>query len=418
MHANRDSGGEMKLRTILLHACLLLALVMVVMAVAAAPAAAAPPPTLDGETLTGTTTNATGCSGNTGATYTGEATGPYPGTFTLTFDNSQVEPVVRFTITSAVGTVSGTQRLDPSVQPTISISCTFGRDLVGWTFGYGMFYTAAIGGTYADTGTASLRATAGRDHTGTLTLTFDSTQPATTPLDATKPVITPRVSGTPGSNNWYTSRVSVAFTCADEQGGSGLATPATGYGDTTLTADGANQSATSTGTCRDNAGNVADAATASGINIDTTTPTVAYTGNAGTYTADQAVSITCTPADATASLASHTCANISGPAYTFKLGTNGYAATATDRAGNVGTGSTSFTVTVSAASLGRVIDTLVTDPKVAASLKDLAKQIASAPNAGAKANKLSAYISLVNAQTGKSITPTNAAVLIKLAKAL
>lgn len=95
--------------------------------------------------------------------------------------------------------------------------------------------------------------------------------------------------------------------------------------------------------------------------------------------------------------------------YTFTI-------TATDSGTH--TGSKQYTVTVSAVSVGNVIEQLVTDPAVAASLKDLASQIATAPNAGAKQNKLNAYISLVNAQTGKSITPQNAAILITLAKAL
>jgi hypothetical protein len=80
--------------------------------------------------------------------------------------------------------------------------------------------------------------------------------------------------------------------------------------------------------------------------------------------------------------------------------------------------SISFTVTVNAAALNKVIATLVTDPKVAASLQQQASGIASAPNAKAKAVKLDAFIHAVNAQTGRSITPANAAILITLAKAL
>ena len=60
-----------------------------------------------------------------------------------------------------------------------------------------------------------------------------------------------------------------------------------------------------------------------------------------------------------------------------------------------------------------VITRLVTNDGVAASLTAESNAVASAPNATAKAGKLrGAYINHVRAQTGKSITPDAAAVLI------
>jgi hypothetical protein len=82
------------------------------------------------------------------------------------------------------------------------------------------------------------------------------------------------------------------------------------------------------------------------IKRDATPPVVSYSGNAGTYTVDKNVNITCTAQDAPAGLASNTCANATGTAFTFGLGPHPLSATATDNAGNMSSASTSFTVQV------------------------------------------------------------------------
>src|SRR4029077_19600546 len=104
--------------------------------------------------------------------------------------------------------------------------------------------------------------------------------------------------------------------------------------------------------------------TSGGISSDRTAPTVTYTGNAGTYTVDQTISITCSASDALSGLATNTCANISGPAYAF-LGTNTYRATATDVAGNSTTATTTFTVGATNDSLCALAKQLVTNAGVA-----------------------------------------------------
>jgi hypothetical protein len=101
------------------------------------------------------------------------------------------------------------------------------------------------------------------------------------------------------------------------------------------------------GTCRDNAGNLGDSSVGF-VLLDKTAPTVTYTGNLGTYNLDQTVSITCAAADTLSDIASTTCQNITGPAYNFPVGPNTFSASATDIAGNVGTGSTTFTVNAAA----------------------------------------------------------------------
>ena len=86
---------------------------------------------------------------------------------------------------------------------------------------------------------------------------------------------------------------------------------------------------------------------------DVTLPTVTYSGNAGNYTIDQQVAITCRAADelAGSGIASTTCADIVGPAAGFGLGAHPFSATAIDNAGNTGTAAGSFTVAVTPASL-------------------------------------------------------------------
>jgi hypothetical protein len=92
----------------------------------------------------------------------------------------------------------------------------------------------------------------------------------------------------------------------------------------------------------DNAGNSASATDT--VKIDTQAPQVVYTGNLGTYASGQAVSITCSAADASpgSGLASSSgCTDING---TFAPGTHTFSATATDVAGNSGAASVTFTV--------------------------------------------------------------------------
>ncbi|MEZ4553836.1 MAG: hypothetical protein R3B59_08005 [Dehalococcoidia bacterium] len=92
-------------------------------------------------------------------------------------------------------------------------------------------------------------------------------------VDLTKPVITLNTITTPNGNGWNNTDVTASFTCTDS-GGSGVDGGATNLPNVTLTTEGANQSLSSTGTCVDNAGNVADHITVSGINIDKTAPTI------------------------------------------------------------------------------------------------------------------------------------------------
>ena len=168
---------------------------------------------------------------------------------------------------------------------------------------------------------------------------------ATTPFtvtvpDTTPPTITATATPAPNANGWNNTDVTVSYSCTDS--GSGVDQVASSLGNDVLTASG-----TATGTCVDLAGNSASASYTA--QIDKVGPTVSYAGNAGTYWLLETVAITCTAADALSGVASSTCANANGPAWTFGAGAHTLSANATDRAGNTGSGSTTFTVIVTPA---------------------------------------------------------------------
>ena len=96
-----------------------------------------------------------------------------------------------------------------------------------------------------------------------------SVNTGTVNIDTTAPTIAG--SRSPGSNinGWNNTAVTVSFACADDLSGLAAGSPPA---DTVLSGDGAGQSVL--GTCFDQAGNSASA-TVSGINIDTTAPTIA-----------------------------------------------------------------------------------------------------------------------------------------------
>jgi len=233
-----------------------------------------------------------------------------------------------------------------------------------------------------------------------------------TVIDTTPPTISG--SATPPANGygWNNTSVTVGFTCSDA-----LSVISSCSSPTTLTGEGAGQSVT--GTAKDNAGNTAQ--TKVSVNIDKTNPTVTYTGNTGSYTVDQTVAITCAAADGLSGVATTTCANINGTAYSFGLGTHSYSAAATDKAGNAGNGSASFTVQVTPASLGNLVTQFVGNPGIASALvsKLSAAQAAAARgDVNALYGQLGAFINQVSAQSGKSLSAAQAAILIQMATAL
>jgi hypothetical protein len=143
------------------------------------------------------------------------------------------------------------------------------------------------------------------------------------------------------------------------------------------------------------------------LNIDATPPVVTWSGNAGTYTVDQTVDVTCSAADVLSGIASSTCAAIVGPAYSFDLGVNTFSASAVDNAGNPASAETSFTVLVTIEGLSNLTLQFVANGGVAHAL--LVKLAA---------GNLQAYQHQIGALAGKMLTAEQAAILVRLAQAI
>jgi len=188
----------------------------------------------------------------------------------------------------------------------------------------------------------------------------DPSNTITVKIDGVKPTISAAISaGTLGNNGWYTSPVTVHFTCNDA-GGSGVANCPP---DQVLSAQGTNTS--TAGTATDAAGNESNPSNTITVKIDAVKPVITFSGNAGAYTVDQRVSITCAATDAMSGIATSTCPGASGDAYTFANGANTLNASATDNAGNLHTASTTFTVSVTNESLCALVKRFVTNAGVA-----------------------------------------------------
>ena len=300
---------------------------------------------------------------------------------------------------------SVTVRLDKTA-PALSAARSPGPNAQGWnntdvTVTFTCF--DALSGVNSFTGPATLSGEgAGQSVSGQCTDNAGNATSLTVTginIDKTPPSISGSRTPPPNANGWNNTDVTVNFACADALSG-----VASCSAPTVLSGEGAGQSVT--GTAVDNADNTASA-TVGGINIDKTPPTVTYTGNAGVYTVDQMVDIICTAADNLSGVASTTCANIVGQAFTFGLGAHTFSASATDFAGNTGTGSTTFTVSVTAASLEALTQQFVTKAGVAHALSVKLEHC-----------QINAYINQVRAQAGKSLTQDEADLLIQLALAL
>ena len=250
--------------------------------------------------------------------------------------------------------------------------------------------------------------------------------------DATPPTTTATLSPQAQPSGWNNTNVLVSLEANDNDGGSGvkeiayfitgaqnLATIVVSGSKTQFVIGNEGQSIVHF-YATDNAGNVENEKNLL-VAIDMTPPTVTFSGNKGVYMLDQTISITCVAADSLSGIASSTCQDIKGPAIGFALGSNTFSATATDKAGNIGNSSTSFTVKASFDSLSTLTRQIVTQDGIAKSLcakLDAAKAADARGNVLARAGSLVAYINEVQAQTGKALTPQQAALLIRVAGAL
>jgi hypothetical protein len=208
----------------------------------------------------------------------------------------------------------------------------------------------------------------------------------------------PTISGTASTTGWTNAPVTVTFSCDDS--GSGVATCTSPV---TVSAEGADQSVT--GTATDNVGH-SSSTSVDGIDIDLTAPLVSFSGNAGTYGILDTIAITCSANDFLSGIARSTCPTVDAPAWQY-AGTHTLAATATDVAGNTSSATATFTVVVKADDLATLVQQLVTNAGVAGALAGMLDN-----------GNVDAFDHLVEAQTGKSIDPGTAALLLQLAAQL
>ena len=174
--------------------------------------------------------------------------------------------------------------------------------------------------------------TATCDYTDEGGLAADTKTATYTIVDTGNPTISSELNpSTANANDWYKENVIVDFTCADS--GSGIKSCTD---DTTFT-EGADQSVT--GTATDWAGNTATT-TVSGINIDKTKPEVSLSGGANYYFGDAPKAPTCDASDALSKLDGACVVDDLG----VTSGQHSWEATATDKAGNTGTATVSYTV--------------------------------------------------------------------------
>ncbi len=230
------------------------------------------------------------------------------------------------------------------------------------------------------------------------------------------PTISASASPAPNAAGWNNTAVTVSFTCVDPLSAilGGCPEPVI------LESEGAEQGVSQMVTTE---GGLSLEANVTDINIDLTNPTVTYAGGKASYEANEQVSITCTAADDLSGVASTTCANVSGPASSFGPGSHTFSASATDRAGNTATGSVTFTVTAgvtytSLCNLSKQFaDTKAVGTALCALLR-LAEAAEAHHSPILKRLSLQAYILLVRAQTGKTLSAAEAATLISLAQRL
>jgi hypothetical protein len=181
---------------------------------------------------------------------------------------------------------------------------------------------------------------AGQSATGSCTDLAGNSSSATASginIDKTAPSTSASAAPAPNANGWNNTDVTVSFS-----GNDGLSGIASCSANVVLISEGAGQSAS--GTCTDLAGNASSPATASGIHIDKTVPSVSLVGgpaNGGSYYFGSVPATpTCSAFDVLSGI-DGACA-VSG--YSNLVGTHTVSASASDNAGNSASASASYSV--------------------------------------------------------------------------
>ena len=315
----------------------------------------------DGDPLTytwtfdgpGTTTGADSAS----ATHTFTSYGTFGAR--LTVSDGSLSATADATVTIVDGSPQTPAGLVALAAPgSIALSWDAGANATGYVVsrssdgvGYSQLATAA-GTTYTDSAT-----TPGATYWYTVASTNNfGTSAASAAASATVPPavpagVTAQSSGAAVSVRWLSAQGATAYVVVRAADG-GSATPVASvtteaYLDTdVLTGHTYGYSVIATSGAASSAPSAMVSVTVLG-----TPPTLTYAGNEGFYTVDQTVSIRCVTTPGTAPIATSTCVDVTGPAYTFGLGEHSYEATVTDTAGLSDTATTSFRVGVTTTGL-------------------------------------------------------------------
>lgn len=130
------------------------------------------------------------------------------------------------------------------------------------------------------------------------------------------------------------------------------------------------------------------------------------------YLVDATIDVSCAASDALSGMEPGSCPGVQEEAWRFSLGTNNLTVRAIDRAGNTGSATVSFTVAVTLESLENLTRSFVTRPKAKRSLvATLAAIGRTGTDAEKRARLISRFKKKLSAQTGKSLTSGQAAVL-------
>ena len=161
-------------------------------------------------------------------------------------------------------------------------------------------------------------------------------------IDSRPPVITATVSPPPNPAGWNNTPVTVSFSCADPTPGSGIATDNVGPG-VSVGAGVSEETAVTSGSCTDVAGNVATPATVQ-LDVDQTPPTTSITSAPPAVTNQTSDQVSFSGADNLSGVASFLCSLDGAPKVTCTSpftasgladGTHTLSVAAVDVAGNV-----------------------------------------------------------------------------------
>jgi len=252
---------------------------------------------------------------------------------------------------SASGTQNGIN-IDKSA-PTISAVATIGPNDAGWyKSDVTIHFTCAdaLSGLAANTCPADqvlsseggVVASAAQTITDLAGNTSSPSNLVTVKIDKTVPTISAAATTQPNANGWYKGDVTVRFTCADTL--SNLAANAC-PADQVLSSEGSAVASTAQ-TVSDLAGNSSAASNVVTVQIDKTAPVVAVTGvsNGGSYKVGSVPTAGCTTTDALSGVATQATLSVTGG---NPDGTGSFTATcsgATDKAGNSGSASVTYSV--------------------------------------------------------------------------